>query len=132
MTIMQPGGLTTVTIPAGEKLIIGSFGSGFTTVSVFKAPNKWRFITELSGSNTFGVFAKDEIFMIEGDTSAPVEYVIGASPQLTQKPLVNGALNLVPLAADPTSPSKGDIYFNSVSNKLKIYNGTAWETVTSA
>jgi hypothetical protein len=32
---------------------------------------------------------------------------------------------------DPASPSAGWIYYNSISNKLKFYNGTAWETVTS-
>lgn len=35
------------------------------------------------------------------------------------------------LAADPGTASAGDMYFNTTLNKLKIYNGTTWETVTS-
>jgi hypothetical protein len=33
--------------------------------------------------------------------------------------------------SDPGSAAAGDIYYNSTLNKLKVYNGTAWETVTS-
>ncbi len=43
-----------------------------------------------------------------------------------------GQVNFAPLAADPATPEEGDVYFNSVSHKLKLYNGTGWETVTSA
>lgn len=43
-----------------------------------------------------------------------------------------GQTTLAPMAADPANPSKGDIYFNNVANKLKVYTGAAWETVTSA
>jgi hypothetical protein len=35
------------------------------------------------------------------------------------------------LSSDPSSPSAGDMYYNTSLNKLKVYNGTAWETVTS-
>lgn len=31
-----------------------------------------------------------------------------------------------------TGMVKGTIVFDSTTNKLKVYNGTAWETVTSA
>lgn len=40
-------------------------------------------------------------------------------------------LGLPTAAADPASPIAGDAYYNTVSNKIKFYNGTAWETVTS-
>ena len=42
-----------------------------------------------------------------------------------------GQVTFIPLAADPATPEKGDVYCNSVTNKLKFYNGTAWEVVTS-
>ncbi|MBI2304691.1 MAG: hypothetical protein HYU86_08110 [Chloroflexi bacterium] len=35
-------------------------------------------------------------------------------------------------AAAPASPSAGDIYFDTAAGKLKVYNGTTWETVTSS
>lgn len=34
-----------------------------------------------------------------------------------------------PLAADPGSPRAGQIYFNSTTKKLNIYNGTTWVPV---
>lgn len=42
-----------------------------------------------------------------------------------------GQVNFAPLASDPAGATKGDMYFNSTSNKLKVYNGTTWETITS-
>lgn len=35
------------------------------------------------------------------------------------------------LAADPGTALAGDTYYNTVLNKLKVYNGTTWETITS-
>jgi hypothetical protein len=35
-------------------------------------------------------------------------------------------VNLVQLTVDPSSATAGDIYFNSVSQKIKFYSGTAW------
>ena len=35
-------------------------------------------------------------------------------------------------ASDPAVASEGEIYFNTASNKLKVYNGSGWETITSA
>ncbi|MEY3186389.1 MAG: hypothetical protein RL675_208 [Bacteroidota bacterium] len=37
-----------------------------------------------------------------------------------------GQLRFVPLSADPAGAEAGDVYYNSTSNKLKVYNGTAW------
>ena len=34
----------------------------------------------------------------------------------------------VPTTA-PTTPAAGDIYFDKTSNKLKVYNGSAWKEV---
>ena len=30
------------------------------------------------------------------------------------------------LAADPANPKKGQVYFNTVSNKFRVYNGSSW------
>lgn len=35
------------------------------------------------------------------------------------------------LSSDPASPQQGMIYFNTTSNKIKVYSGSGWETVTS-
>lgn len=36
------------------------------------------------------------------------------------------------LSSDPASPQTGMIYFNTGSNKIKVYTGSGWETVTSS
>jgi hypothetical protein len=43
-----------------------------------------------------------------------------------------GQVRYIPLAADPSGAEAGDVYYNSVSNKLKVYTGAGWETITSA
>jgi len=38
-----------------------------------------------------------------------------------------GAVRFVPLSADPSTGNEaGDVYYNSTTNKLKVYNGTSW------
>jgi len=37
-----------------------------------------------------------------------------------------GQVRFVPLSADPALSEAGDVYYNSTSNKLRVYNGTAW------
>lgn len=41
-------------------------------------------------------------------------------------------IRLFNAAADPGTASAGDCYFNTTLNKIKVYNGTTWETVVSA
>jgi hypothetical protein len=36
-----------------------------------------------------------------------------------------GQLRFVPLSADPSGAETGDVYYNSSTNKLRVYNG-AW------
>lgn len=38
----------------------------------------------------------------------------------------NGVVRFIPLSADPASAEEGDMYFNSTSKKLKVYDGTSW------
>lgn len=37
-----------------------------------------------------------------------------------------GQTRFIPLAADPAGAENGDVYYNSSTNKLRVYNGTAW------
>jgi hypothetical protein len=40
---------------------------------------------------------------------------------------VSDVMRLEPRATAPTSPAKGDMYFDSTLNKLRVYDGTAWQ-----
>ena len=41
---------------------------------------------------------------------------------------INDVLRLEPRSSPPSSPSAGDIYFDSDDNKLKCYDGTTWQS----
>lgn len=45
-------------------------------------------------------------------------------------PKLKSLLNLVTLEADPTSGNSGDVYFNTISKNIKIYNGAIWVDLT--
>jgi hypothetical protein len=40
---------------------------------------------------------------------------------------VNDAIRLEPLNTSPSNPNKGDMYFDGVLNKLRVYDGTQWQ-----
>jgi hypothetical protein len=49
----------------------------------------------------------------------------GGTERVRVKP--TGSVRFVPLAADPSTGNEaGDVYYNSTSNKLRVYNGTSW------
>ena len=37
-----------------------------------------------------------------------------------------GAVRFIPRASDPADPEAGDVYYNSSTNKLRVYDGTSW------
>ena len=49
----------------------------------------------------------------------------------SQKLEVNGAIKYTPISA-PSNPTAGTVYYDSSENKLKVYNGSAWETISSS
>jgi hypothetical protein len=40
---------------------------------------------------------------------------------------ISDVINLTPRATPPATPSAGDIYYNSATNKVRLYNGSVWE-----
>ena len=63
------------------------------------------------------------------NASATIRLYTGSTERVRVKS--QGQMRFVPLTADPSGAEAGDIYYNSTTNKLKVYNGTAWETITS-
>jgi len=45
-------------------------------------------------------------------------------------PKLKSLLNLVTLEEDPVLGSTGDVYFNTISKNIKIYNGAIWVDLT--
>ena len=48
-----------------------------------------------------------------------------ATPQRTLH--VKDVMRLEPRATAPTSPAEGDMYMDSATHKLKVYDGTTWQ-----
>jgi hypothetical protein len=40
---------------------------------------------------------------------------------------VNSVMRLEPINVAPSSPAKGDMYFDGILNKLRVYDGTTWQ-----
>jgi len=40
---------------------------------------------------------------------------------------INDVMRLEPRNTAPSNPSKGDIYFDNISNKLRVYDGITWQ-----
>ena len=45
----------------------------------------------------------------------------------TDRVTVKNIMRLKPLSAAPASPLEGDVYMNSVTHKLMVYDGTTWQ-----
>jgi hypothetical protein len=86
--------------------------------------------TSDSATNALTFDADTYTFNRAGSTQATIDSsgnlgVGTASP--ARKLHVNDVMRLEPRATAPSSPSAGDIFFNSSTNKLQCYDGTAWQ-----
>ena len=53
---------------------------------------------------------------------------VGLNMSTPQRTLhVNSVMRLEPIPTAPASPGKGDMYFDSTLNKLRVYDGTTWQ-----
>lgn len=80
----------------------------------------------LASYSTSGAFRTRAIFRSSGTVPSQVTLMVGAA--YVAHAQVNGAFNLEPLAADPSSPVAGDMYYNSATGKYRGYNAVtaAW------
>jgi hypothetical protein len=94
--------------------------------------------TQIGGSN-----ANNIALRITNNAASGRDYIIGSSG--TSGPVssgglfffdntaganrlaikANGQVRFIPLSADPGGAETGDVYYNSTTNKLRVYNG-AW------
>jgi hypothetical protein len=110
---------------AGPLAITGTF-SGTRTSYITNSSAASIYYTDGGGSGYFTDFGN---LIIQPRTSAARSVVIATgSTTPVERAVVKstGQVRFVPLAADPAGAESGDVYYNSVSNKLKCYNGTTW------
>ena len=98
-------------------LQLAAFGNtwGFAIGSSAANSNALTFVLDAGGTNA-------EKMRIDSSGNVGVGT---ASPARTLH--VNDVMRLEPRATAPSSPSAGDIFFNSSTNKLQCYDGTAWQ-----
>ena len=65
-------------------------------------------------------FADDGIKLVRNDT---IVHSVGMDGVVT----INDVLNITPRATAPPSPMNGTIYFDAITNKLMVYDGTIWQ-----
>lgn len=63
-------------------------------------------------------------------TTGTMTVDLPANISATGSTTVGTFLRLTPQASAPSSPTAGMVYYDSGSNTLKCYNGTAWKTIT--
>ncbi len=138
MPIVNKSGHTTIDVPVGQKVIVGTLGNGWAVVFSSNKPSSqpeqfYELGRVQNGSKVFGPFTSECRLDIQAPIGSACEYAVGVSPSLSTVGVKStGQLATPNLSADPAGATKGDFYFNSTTNKLKVFNGTAWETITSA
>ena len=117
---------TTQTLQASSaphiRIRTGADGGGSTRLQLGIATS--------SSSYATGTATGDSVFIAK----AGGDICLGSSVSGTQivrlKVKETGELHYVPMA-EPTGQA-GDVYFDSTSNKLRVYGASGWETITSA
>ena len=148
-------GLTLPAVTLGGDITLGTNKLIATDVLLKRGEADWWYIRNNVDNAWSGLKVKD-IYIQNGElvmeTAGTIRTWNGDNATLSMKARANGVgvveiacfqsaadpyfqatlpMVLNPSAA-PGTPVTGHFYYDSTANKLKFYNGTAWETVTSA
>ena len=110
-------------IDAGRDLKTGNYniflGNGTNVVD-----------SSISNSVVIGANAiagNSNVILLGDTTNTALNVGIGtANPQ--RKLHIKSVMRLEPINSAPLSPSKGDMYFDGIINKLRVYDGTTWQS----
>jgi len=118
--------------------------NGYNGSTSFVSPSSIGSISiggRINGNVTLGSVPQD-LFFATGSTTTQIDpYVnntvrmvisssgnVGVGITTPARTLhIKSVMRLEPLAIAPSSPSKGDIYFDDSLNKLRVYDGTTWQ-----
>ena len=61
-------------------------------------------------------------------TGSSIEFYSGVFGGINERFRIKsaGQVRYIPLAADPAGAENGDVYYNSSTNKLRVYAGGVW------
>jgi len=71
-----------------------------------------------------GVVSGTSGLKTSGGDNGELKIQTNGTDVLTLKP--TKSVNFIP-TTEPTSPSAGDVYYSSSTNKLRCYDGTSWQ-----
>ena len=110
-------------------LYVGGGPNGDASVKLkngFGTSKVLHIIEEQGSSGHYGLFVgasdySDAVFVTKGGR-------VGVRTLDPQRQLhINDVMRLEPRATAPSSPAKGDIYMDDITNKLRVYDGTQWQ-----
>jgi hypothetical protein len=113
--------------PGYDGSIILGFVANYSTVELHHqlggysgGPNASNFYTTFNTSEG-GVDAGERMRIAPNGN-------VGIGTSNPQRDLhINDVMRLQPRNTAPSNPSKGDIYFDNISNKLRVYDGNTWQ-----
>jgi hypothetical protein len=79
-------------------------------------------VAAAAGASSNLTLNSDIFAQIQATGGAPLGVSCGGSERVRFK--TNGQVRFVPLSADPAGGETGDVYYNSATNKLRVYNGS--------
>jgi hypothetical protein len=132
---LQVNGNIKIDAGTSTNLITGTVQNGVTAlISTTDPVNSDRIYNLGFGSSNYVSQGRIEVYATENwsATNRGCEFRIRTTPNAgttpTNRIIVKngGQVRFVPLAADPAGADAGDVYYNSGTNKLRLYDGTNW------
>jgi hypothetical protein len=127
------GGTTWISRSSGNVLFLTNSSNSTTNTSILTfqrgdgTGTDAAFLTNSDGANGVNAFSFSIGGAIRQVWHSNGNVGIGTtSPARTLH--VNAVMRLEPIAAAPASPAKGDMYFDSTINKLRVFDGTVWQS----
>jgi hypothetical protein len=124
-----------------ESLFIGSSTGGSVSYSLKNNSSfqtYYALYNSAEGGSFFGTSRNNSLGLINANAARffigninATDILIGTNNIERLRVKSTGQIKFIPLTAAPTGAEKGDVYFNSTLNKLQVYSGTSWETITS-
>ena len=129
------GGISNTEISWDNGTLLNSLASFNTTSGgIIKAPLQGHLLFQIRGNHwDDGLLVVTDKNLDGTPDAIPFKVLangnVGVGDIKPQRALhISDVMRLEPRATAPSSPGKGDMYFDNTLNKLRVYDGTAWQS----